>query len=171
MSNDTLTSINDEGADGRQPITEEMGIHKEWYAARPTLAELPEFLRKLTEDYGHDYGTICHAIAAGALAAARAINGSPQGGITGFQAGAIMWQFISEWMGKQGQPMRLVDYGDLLYPQYLDKFKTISADTWEWMQAQAKERLTEVEGAHPEVRSHWQAIADGNVPAGFAVSD
>ena len=47
-------------------ITEEDGTHKAWMsrAKDMTLADLPEFLRELTEDYQHDYGTICHAIAA-----------------------------------------------------------------------------------------------------------
>lgn len=35
----------------RVNITEEMNVQKEWYDAKPTLAELPEFLRHLTEDY------------------------------------------------------------------------------------------------------------------------
>ena len=74
-----------------QQITEEMGIHKEWMkrARDMTMADLPEFLRELTEDYDHDYGTICHAIAAAAVAAAWSVERTPQGGITGFQAGAI----------------------------------------------------------------------------------
>ena len=35
-----------------------------------------------------DYGTVCHAIALSAVAR------TAQGGITGFQAGAVMWEFI-----------------------------------------------------------------------------
>ena len=80
-------------------ITEEMKIHEEWYkqAKEQTLETLPAFLNHLINDYGHDYGTICHAIAAGAIGAAYALERSPQGGITGFQAGCIMWCFIRHW--------------------------------------------------------------------------
>ena len=87
-------------------------------ARAQTVATLPEFVRKLTEDYSHDYGTICHAIAAAALAAAHAVDHSPAGGITGFQSGCIMWEFIQEWQHLRGKPLRLTNYEDMLFPQY-----------------------------------------------------
>src|SRR5690349_20327046 len=86
-----LVAVDDDStkAVGKTPITEESGEHKQWYvdahAPEMTLETLPEFLRHLTEDYHHDYGTICHALAAGAIATAYAMDRSPQGGITGFQ--------------------------------------------------------------------------------------
>jgi hypothetical protein len=155
----------------RTTIKEEDGIHKQWYAdaKNQTLDTLPEFLRRLSEDYGHDYGTICHALAASAIAAAWAVEKTPQGGITGFQAGAVMWEFIKNWMHMDG-PMRLVDYNDLLYPQYADKFNTISRDTWDAVQAKARKNLEELGGASDSVVSHWQFIADGHVPFGLRVA-
>lgn len=157
----------------KKQITEEMGIQKEWYkkAKNMNTEELPEFIRELTEDYSHDYGTICHAIAAGAVATAWAINNTPTGGITGFQAGAIMWEFIREWMSYDKKPMRLIDYGDMLYPQYEDKFKKISEDTWIWLQEQAERNLKENSNSHPNVVAHWQSIVDGNIPFGFEIED
>jgi len=79
--------IKDAEKAGRKLIREEDGIQKEWYeeARKMTVEQLPMFLKKLVEDYQHDYGTICHAVAAGALSAAHAVNHSPTGGITGFQ--------------------------------------------------------------------------------------
>lgn len=73
-------------------ITEELGLHKEWYeeAKKQTLNTLPAFVSNLVENYSHDYGTICHAITAAALGAANAVEESPEGGITGFQANCIM---------------------------------------------------------------------------------
>ena len=81
-------------------IKEEDKVQEEWYteSRHMTVENLPKFFQKLTEQYGHDYGTICHAMAAGALATMRAMDKTPQGGITGFQAGAIMWEFIKRWM-------------------------------------------------------------------------
>ncbi len=69
-------------------------VKKEWQdsAAKATIEILPELLRDITENYQHDYGTICHAIAIAAKAAARAVGASPQGEISGFQAECIMWQ-------------------------------------------------------------------------------
>ena len=81
----------------KQVITEEMMIQDEWYkqADKMTMDKLPEFLKHLTEDYQHDYGTICHALSAGALAAVHSMNNCPCGGITGFQAGFRIWMSYS----------------------------------------------------------------------------
>jgi len=81
-------------------INEKMGVHKEWYveARGMTLDQLPKFVQRLTKDYQHDCGTICHAIAAAAVGAAWSVERGPQGGITGFQASCIMWEFITHWM-------------------------------------------------------------------------
>jgi len=120
-----------------------------------TIETLPAFLLELAENYRHDYGTICHATAIAAVAAASAIDHSPQGGITGFQAGAIMWEFIREWnfhSNKTG--LRLVDYDNFLYPQYADDFdKTISKDTWIAIQAEA---ISKIEKADAEYVDYLQ---------------
>src|SRR5881392_1247840 len=107
----------------------------EWQreARAQTLETLPAFLAKLAA-YEHDYGTICVAIGAAAIGAAWALERSPQGGITGFQAGAVQWEFIHAWDANMAgnNPQRLINYGDLLYPQMADKFTTIPAETWTW---------------------------------------
>ena len=163
--------------DNKRPITEEDGIHKEWYkqAKAQTLDTLQEFLRHLTEDYVHDYGTICHAVAASGVAAMNAVNHSPTGGITGFQAGAVMWEVIRAWNAfglADDVPMRIVHYDNLLYPQYADKFAlTISRDTWGWVQARAQQLIAGGGSSHPEVQAHWQSIVDGQVPFGLTVKE
>lgn len=133
-------------------ISEEQGIQKEWYekAKEMQLEDLPGFINHLMEDYSHDYGTVCHAIAAGAIATAGAMNRhEKQGGITGFQAGAVMWQFLREWNfsgNKTG--LRIIDYDDFLYPQYADKFqKTLSKSTWNTIQREAQKKVEEVHAA------------------------
>lgn len=153
-------------------ITEEMKVHEEWYKSKQTLDTLPSFLKHLTEDYQHDYGTICHAIAAGAVQAARAIDHSPVGGITGFQASCIMWAFAQEWMGYK-TPMKLIKYENMLYPQYEQSFsKQISSDTWKWLQEEAARKLEEDQDyLSPNVKAHWQSIVNGIVPFGYEVSD
>lgn len=161
----------------RQVITEaDKAIIDGFYAnaRKQTLETLPEFLRHLMEDFSHDYGTICHAISAGASATAWAMDKHPeQGGITGFQSGFIMWGFLRGFNGLEG-PMRLVTYDNLLFPQYERKFGPyVSRDTWKWVQEQAQAKLAEADAEHasPEVTAHWQSITRGEVPFGLIVSD
>ena len=159
----------------KQTITEEMKVHEQWYreAHDMTLEKLPEFLRHLAEDYQHDYGTICHAISAGAVATAWAMDNSPCGGITGFQASCIMWGFIQHWSFKNNKcGLRLLNMDDLLYPQYEYKFQTISKKTFEIVQKEAEKLLAEkAETAHPKVAAHWLSIAAGNVPFGLRLEE
>lgn len=157
----------------RKEITEKMGVHEDWYeeAKEITPENLDEFIKKLTEDYNHDYGTICHACAAAAIAGATAIDNSEQGGITGFQAGCIMWEFIRKWMiGNDEQPMKLLKYEDLLYPQYGYRFNTISKEGWEWVKEQAEKNLKE-ESACAEVKQHWRDITNEQVPFRLKIED
>ena len=163
-------------------ITEEMGVHNSWYEARPkTPTELAEFVTKLLTDYNHDYGTICHAVAAAAVAAARTVNADEkQGGITGFQAGAIMWQFVKHWLHEEG-PMRMQRMEHLLFPQYADDFRTISLETFRWLQDEAAKKLSEGRikldpdedgvSAHPDVVAHWKRIVAGEVPFGLRIKE
>ena len=158
----------------KQIITEEMGVHNQWYieAREQTLETLPAFLTKLLEEFQHDYGTICHAIAASAIASAWAMNKTEQGGITGFQAGGVMWEFIKNWgYGGEPKPLALLDYSNMLYPQYEYHFqRKISGDTWKWLQKKAEDMLSD-DGAmmHPNVIKHLQTIVDGVVPFGYEV--
>lgn len=160
----------------KKQITEEMKEHEQWYidAKEHTLETLPAFLNHLLNDYEHDYGTICHALAAGAIATMKAMNKTPQGGITGFQAGAIMWEFIKNWMHFDG-PMRLLTYKDMLYPLNEDTYMTISKDTHEWLIKEAKDRLSlskeENEFISQNIRDHWEKIAAGEVPFGYKLKD
>jgi len=151
----------------KQPITEEQGIHKEWYEVKPTLEELPKFLQHLVYDYQHDYGTICHAIAAGALATIHAMSRAGSGGITLFQAGLIMWVIIRKLSLFKG-PLKIIDYDEMLYPQHEEDFdKTIKPHVWEYLQTEAKKKLEQ----YPDsaCRTHWESIINGIAPFGYRV--
>lgn len=154
-------------------ITEEGGEHKKWYeeAKKVTVKTLPAFVEKLTTKYKHDYGTICHAVSASALAAAHAVDHSEVGGITGFQAGCIMWGFVTEWLGLQGKPVRLTEFSNMLYPQYEADFHSISKATWEYLQKEATKNLKSKEGVATGIKEHWQSIKNGIVPFGYSVKD
>ena len=153
---------------------DEAEVRKLWQAEaeEQTLETLPAFLKKLSE-IEHDYGSIVVAMGAAALGAIRALNRSPQGGITGFQAGCLMFEFIrglnSEY---RDAPLALLNFEWMLYPQYSPKFqKQFPKDVWEWVQNRAKAHLAESPDAHPEVLAHWRAIAAGEVPFGWQVRD
>lgn len=135
-----------------------------------TLETLPEFLRELTQDYGHDYGTIVRAMGAGMMATLWAMNRSTCGGITGFQASYVGWEVARELLSLQG-PARIMDFHDMLYPQYDRKFaQSITPETWHWLQAEARKNLEERDPhVHRDVVTHWQSIVDGVVPFGYDV--
>ena len=160
----------------RKPITEDMRLQDEWYKRAYNMKpdDFPEFFRELTEDYEHDYGTVCHAMAAIGLADMWAFNESEgaRGGITGFQAGCVMWEVIRHMNYENNKcGLRLLDMDNLLYPQYEHKFTAISKDTWDAVKKEAQKRLLERGAAHPDVVAHWESIINGRVPFGLRIHD
>ena len=154
--------------------TEEFNLIKqEWYdeARVMKVEDLEKFVKHLTEDYIHDYGTICHAMSIASIAAMWAVNHTKSGGITGFQASCVMWENIKNWMTEyRDVPLRLVNYKDMLYPQYESKYqKILSDENFEWLQKEAVKNLADTDIAHPDVIAHWQTIADGMVPFGYVL--
>lgn len=145
-----------------------------WYTDAKAVKSpkaLASFVKRLAEDYDHDYGTIVEACAAAANAAIWAVNASPQGGITGFQAGCIMWRFIRHFMSIDG-PMKLVKYEDMIFPQYASDFdKTIPESVFKGLQELAKKKLETAQELHPNVRTHMQSIVDGVVPFGHTLKN
>ena len=143
-------------------------IKEEWKkrSHEITLETLPEFLKELSENYAHDYGTICHAIATASIATASAINNSEQGGITGFQSGAIMWQFIREWNYSNNKTgLKLVDYDNFLYPKYADKFeKTLSSDIFNNIKKEAQSKIEKADNEYKQylidIEQYKKDIAD-----------
>jgi hypothetical protein len=161
--------------DDQKSKEELFALRDKWYAEAATMRDVQQaadFAKRLLEYEGdHDYSSIVYALGAGAVALCSGMD-REGGGITGFQAGAVMWEFIANWgLGYKGKPLRLQNFADMLFPQYDYKFeKTITRDTWDWLQNEAQKNLEGKEG-HPGVRAHWQAIADGHLPFGYAVRD
>ena len=139
------------------------------------LKRFPLFMDHVMNDYVHSYGTVCHAVAACGIAAAYAANkmDGARGGLTGFQASFVMWDFIRQWQYSYNKcGLRIVDYDNMLYPQYEDKFqKTITKDVWESLQREAKKSLENSDYAAERVVRHWQSIVNGKVPFGYRVVD
>jgi len=150
----------------KQAVHEEDGIYEQWYKEAHDVKDilgLTAFAEKMLNSYEHDYGTACHAVAALAVAAANV--GAYAQGLTGFQAQMVTWKFVRQFGASTGAhdgPMRLVMYRHMLYPQYEDEFvgRTISQDTWEWLQAQAKKCMAHRRDANGTVVAHWQSIME-----------
>ena len=120
------------------------------------------------------YNSYPQAMSASAIATMWALDKAPNGGITGFQAGYIMWQIIQHWMYPTNKcGLRMINYDDMLFPQYAYKFsKVIDHDTWSSIQAEAKRLLSEEadNSASPSVVAHWRSIVNGFVPFGYTVT-
>jgi hypothetical protein len=129
-----------------------------------TEEQLLALIRALL-DREHDYGTCVYAMSFCALSAfhyASAVLGS-----TGFQASCADLDFLrrSRWM-ENG--FRIVDYNNLLYPQYYfgnEKFPdklTLLMENLESLQEAVRKKMREGEdrgwGASPGVLAHWNWI-------------
>lgn len=134
--------------------------------------DLVAFLKYVEENFNYDYGVAPRAMAQAALAVSWYF--CSKFGITGFQAGFVMWEFVRDWQFRYNRTsLKILDYDNMLYPQYDYKFeKTISSRVWASLQKAAKENLEkDFEHAHPDVVAHWQSIVDGKVPFGFTVKE
>lgn len=140
----------------------------EWAKNIKSVDQLTVFVKHMLYDFDHDYGTLCHAIAACAVASA--YLGAEVKGITGFQSGFVMWDFIKNWTKQDNKcGLRLIDYDNFLYPQYEHKYdKTIDISVWKSIQEEAKKNLEERD-ACDEVKEHWKSIVEGVVPFGYSV--
>ena len=149
-------------------------IKKEWNRQAREIKnqeELVQFIDHILNDYKHDYGTTVRAISAMILATAS--MGADLMGITIFQDGIIMWDFILNWMYTDNKTgLKIVDYDNMLYPQYEDRFqKTISKDVWKDLRKEAKHKIKNEGCACERVVRHWQSIVEGVVPFGYEVKD
>lgn len=107
--------------------------------------ELAGFIDEMMKE-SLDYGSICCCVAAAALGAANSVNHHEKGGITGFQAGAVMWEFVRQWNYSSNElGLAIIDYDNLFYSQYADKFgkRPISQEQFDKLQAKAKKALAD----------------------------
>lgn len=133
-----------------------------------TAIELANYINSLV-DRPHSYGTMPYAMALAAVAAFNYV--AHKCGVTGFQASFADLEILRHTRSLEVGVVH--DYNNLLYPQYADKFQTISKSTWTWLQAEAKKKLVEKHDripVHDKVMLHWQSIVDGKVPFGLRVA-
>lgn len=136
-----------------------------------SLDELITYLQYVKEIGNCGYGEAPRAIAQAALATAWYL--ANEFGITGFQAGCTMWDFIKDWSYSGNKcGLKIVDYDNMLYPQYDHKFeKTMRPYVWEELQKQAKKNLETSQYASEGVIEHWKSIAAGHIPFGYSISN
>ena len=121
--------------------------------------KLVEFLKDVRDNYNYDYGVAPRAIAQASVATAWYF--AYVFGITGFQAGFVMWDFIRDWQYRDNEcGLKIVDYDLMLYPQYEYKFteKTISEWQWEALQEKAQK---EIDRINETVESYNKSQAKG----------
>jgi hypothetical protein len=141
-------------------------LQEEWYkdAKIQTLETLSDFCNKLANS---TYGSILQAATAAAIAAANAIDRST-GGMTGAQGKSVALEFVKRWNGLQ-EPFEITKFGDLLYPQFENRFTSIPESVWEWLQEEAKKILNSENCRTKAIEEHLQSIIDGVVPFGLKV--
>ena len=136
-----------------------------------SLDDLMNYIQNIRDNYDIGYDTAPRAIAQAALATSYYL--ADMFGTTGFQAGFVMWDFIKDWSFRGNKcGLKIVNYDDMLYPQYNYKFqKTIKKDTFEALQKAAENNLKKHQFSSSAVIKHWKSIVDGNVPFGYIIED
>ena len=143
-------------------------IYQEVYDLGSTEA-ITRALPSLMEKYGQTYEGTAEFI--GSYLAALGNQMCCEMGATGFQKSHTMFNFLFAFNFRYNcTGLKLVNYDDMLYPQYADKFAPVISQTaWKNMQTLAEKLLREYEDeyVHPDVKAHWQSIVDGIVPFGY----
>lgn len=153
-------------------MSEEQKIRDELYKKAKTVENKDQLMSFLTEleTSPSTYGTIVYKMVAAQFAVFNMMNRTQ--GITGFQASFVGWEMIREYFNTGEDPVRLLKYKNLLYPQYEDHFHTISTDTWKYIQEEAAKNLSNDSVlCHPSVIAHWESIVGGKIPFGLMAKD
>ena len=141
------------------------------YEGRENVKSLAEFDKLLNEAKAdsNDYGAIVEYCSLMMNATFKLIDP----GITGFQAGCLMWMMVEKY-GSYGPDaiLEIRNWNNLAYPQYESNFTAVDKDTWERVQKFATKQI-ESFGEHGsgEVKTHMISVAEGRVPFGLKVID
>ena len=109
----------------------------------------------------HDYGTCVYAMSIAAEAAFNLV--AHKLGVTGFQSSCADMDIIRRTRGyKSG--FAIVNYDDLLYPQYREKFDqfqwdNLIRDNKEHLKKLATAALKKSGAVHPDIKAHWERLA------------
>jgi hypothetical protein len=130
-----------------------------------SIEELVEYINSLIER-PHSYGTCVYAMSYAAASAYYYV--SHKLGVSGFQAGCAEMDFLR--LTRHWEWGRILDYNDLLFPQYCNEEKFPSVDTLlnnpeikEVLAKKARQKLASGDRAHPNVIAHWEKLASLDV--------
>jgi hypothetical protein len=127
-----------------------------------TLKDLDRVVNALLERQ-HDYGTCVYAMSLASITAFHLV--ARHLGVTGFQASCADMDFLKR--SRLIKRFRIQDLGNLLYPQYADKFNGWAAlleENKEWLAEEARKNLAENATAHPDVVAHWKYLIEAAKP-------
>jgi hypothetical protein len=127
-----------------------------------TIEQLTAYVQSLV-DRPHDYGTCVYAMSYAAVAAFNFV--ASKLGVTGFQASCADMDILRQTRGwKWG---RILDYDNLLYPQYCNDERFPSATVLihdpkvrGQLREKAQKLLAEKPKAHPDVIAHWRMLVE-----------
>ena len=122
-----------------------------------TAQEVADYIRALT-DRPHDYGTCVYAMSLAAVAAFNHV--ARKLGVTGFQASCADLDVLRQT--RDFRWGRLLNFDDLLYPQYRDKFpdyERLLDENRDRLAELAAAKLEDTPDAHPNVVAHWRYLA------------
>lgn len=130
-----------------------------------TEKELLEVIRNVIKYEGNSYGTAARSLTLVAEAAFNYI--AHVFGVTGFQASYAELSFFTRMRGIKSR-IKILNYDDLLYPQYLEKFRITPEECIKenasWLKEQAKQKLEEAGNrADQRVVEHWKFLANMEV--------
>jgi hypothetical protein len=138
-------------------VATELEMQEEKIPTFKTIEELSAYIKALVER-PHSYGTCVYALSHASVAAFNFIASSL--GVTGFQASIADLDILRHT--RDLQKGCVVNFENLLYPQYSDKFRSFEQlveDNKEWLKVEAKKKLESSPNAHPEVLAHWNKLA------------
>jgi hypothetical protein len=136
--------------------------------------DLAEFVKYLARGIRQNGDTVPHALHAVMRAAFVAMSYEARVPLTQVQTDALGWMLVRDFfIVGPNDPLRLVNYAELLNPECADTFTAIPPTTWERVRENARAMLTHpilAQFAGEELRAHWQSVAEGNVPFGLRVA-
>lgn len=123
-----------------------------------SVEELVAYIDSLVQR-PHDYGTCVYAMSHAAVAAFNFV--ARELGVTGFQASCADLDILRHT--RRFNAGRLIDYENLLYPQYRDSipgFDQYVEEQAEWLAVEAEKKLAGATGPEsPAVTAWWQQLA------------
>ena len=125
-----------------------------------SIEELNETINAVV-NRGHDYSTAVYAMSIAAEAAFNYVAGRL--GVSGFQASCADLDFLNRT--RRLKAFQIIDYSEVLYPQYHDKINSISVDSIiaenkDFFREECKKMLAEHESASPAVIKNWKEILE-----------